>query len=144
MKKSMTPSVFGNAFPTAWDDFDRMLEGFFVPTTRSEFKFNPAVDIEELPNQYLVTLDIPGLNREDIKVEVKDNTLSISGERKREEKEEKPGYTRYERSHGTFERRFTLPETVSGKEVSAKYEDGVLKVTLPKSSESPSHFVDIN
>lgn len=143
MKKSLTPSFLNNSFPSAWNDLDRMFEGFFVPANRTDFKFNPAVDIEELPGNFLVTLDAPGLDKEDIKVEVKDSTLTISGERKREEREEKPGYTRYERSHGTFQRSFTLPETVDAKAVNASYDNGVLKVTLPKTSETPSHTVEI-
>lgn len=91
-------------------------------------EFNPLVDIEENDEMYLVSTDLPGLKKEDIKIDVSGNNLKISGERRREVKEE--GY--YERSAGRFMRSFTLPEHVDAKRIEANFEDGVLRIVLPK------------
>lgn len=96
-----------------------------------------ATDIEENDKEYVIKADVPGMSREDIKLQLMDNMLTITGERNVEKKEEgkdqKPGL--YERSYGKFVRSFTLPKNVSGEGIKASCKDGVLSVVLPKVEE---------
>ncbi|CAL0305231.1 unnamed protein product [Lupinus luteus] len=92
-----------------------------------------AADIKEYPNSYVLVIDMPGLKKGDIKVEVEDdNVLLISGERKREEEKEGVKYLRMERRVGKFMRKFVLPENANTDAVSAVCQDGVLTVTVQK------------
>lgn len=79
-----------------------------------------------------VTCEVPGIKKEDIKVDIKDGALVIKGERKLEKKEEEDKYTRIERTYGSFQRRILLPDNVEQTQIKAAYEDGVLKVSIPK------------
>lgn len=92
----------------------------------------PAVDIKEEEDKFVLHADIPGVNPKDIEVSMEDGALCIKGERKTEKEEEREGYKRIERSHGTFYRRFALPDTAAADRISAKSEHGVLEVTIPK------------
>jgi len=92
--------------------------------------FTPAIDIEEDNGMYMITADLPGVKNEDVKIDVNDRTLRISGERARESRDDANSY--YERSYGRFVRSFNLPEAVDPKKIEAHFEDGVLRVLLPK------------
>ena len=92
----------------------------------------PAVDILENENELVVKADLPDIKFEDMDVHIENGTLTLRGERKFEKQGEKGGYHRVERGYGTFERSFTLPETVDSEHVKADYKNGVLTVTLPK------------
>lgn len=93
----------------------------------------PPVDIMENENALTVKADVPDVKFEDIDVHLENGTLTLRGERKFEKKtDEKGGYHRIERSYGSFERSFTLPDTVDAEHVKAEYANGVLTVTLPK------------
>lgn len=97
-----------------------------------ESPFVPPCDIEEKENFFLVSMDIPGLNKEDIEIEVDNDVLTISGERKKEMSEPVKGLWRTERFSGKFQRSFSLGETIDTKSIEASYETGVLKVKLPR------------
>jgi len=103
----------------------------------------PAVDIQEQGEEYLVSVDLPGLRREDVKVSVKDNVLFISGERRQEHTEEQGNFHLTERAYGSFRRAFTLPRTVESAKIRANYNDGVLKVSLPKAEEAKQREIDV-
>jgi len=92
----------------------------------------PAVDIRETENELIVKADVPDLKFEDIDVRLENGTLTLRGERKFEEKKTEGGWHRVERAYGTFERSFTLPDTVNPEGVKADYKAGTLTVTLPK------------
>src|SRR5579862_8377977 len=92
----------------------------------------PPVDIVENENELIVKADVPDVKFEDIDVKIENGTLTLHGERKFEKTSEKGGYHRLERSYGSFERSFTLPETVDAEHVKAGYSNGTLTVTLPK------------
>lgn len=124
-------------FEDFMNEFDR---GESNALTRAGFDFSPSVDVEEKDNAYLVSADLPGLKKEDIKVELNDNILTISGERTRESKTE-GGYS--ERSYGRFQRTFTLPVQVNSEKIQAHFEDGVLRITLPKAEGARSHSIKI-
>ena len=96
-----------------------------------EQNWAPAIDIEEKDGTYLVKADIPGVNKEDIHLELSDGYLTLKGERKYEHEEKEDNYRRIERTHGTFQRRLKVPEGLTQKDIKAKYSDGVLEVTIP-------------
>jgi len=113
------------------DFFDNFFDSDLLP---SAGKLAPAVDISEHKDKYTVKADLPGLKQEDVKVELDDGVLKISGDRKseREEKDETKKYHYYERTYGAFERRFVLPRDTDAEKIDAKYENGVLTVDIPK------------
>ena len=112
--------------------FDPLLSTEDESATIASSDWVSAVDIKEEDNQFLVVADIPGVAPENIEVKMENGMLSIKGERKEEFKEEKEGYRRIERSCGTFNRRFTLPETADVEGITAKSNNGSLEVTIPK------------
>jgi len=117
-----------SAFPT----FGRELGFPSIPREVSQVA-NTRVDWVETPEAHVFHADVPGLRREEVKVQVTDDgVLNISGERSKEEKEEKDLFSRYERSYGKFARQFRLPSDSKLGEVSAKVDHGVLTVTVPK------------
>ena len=130
-QRSLLPS-----FSNIWEDFfGRDITDF--PSQRMSVSL-PAVNIEEKPDKFLVCLAVPGMKREDFKIEVDHGILSISSEKeeKHEEKDQVGKFTRREFSYQTFKRSFTLPESVKADEVAAKYEDGILTIHLPKREEA--------
>ena len=92
----------------------------------------PAVDIRETENELIFKADVPDIEMKDIDVHMENGTLTIRGERKFKEEGEMGGWHRLERSYGTFERVFALPDTVNPEEVKADYKNGVLTITVPK------------
>ena len=116
---------------TRWfDDIDTWFDtGFF--TDLPERMWRPAIDVEEKDGTYMVRADLPGMNKKDIHVELKDGYLTLRGERKSEHEENKGNFHRIERTYGTFERSFKVPEGVTEKDIHAKYKDGVLELTIP-------------
>jgi HSP20 family protein len=106
--------------------------------------WTPAVDIVETENDLVLTADIPGIKLEDIDIRLENGTLTISGERKFENEEKKGAYHRVERSYGSFQRAFALPDTVDVDKVDAHYENGVLKVTLPKKEIAKPRSIKVN
>lgn len=129
-----------------FEDFTTM-PSFFRPSRSfmdmEQEAFTPPCDIEESNNQYLVSFDIPGMKKEDVKIEVTDNQLIVSGERKEERKEEKANRITEERFHGTFMRSFTLPANVKSDQVEASYENGILKIAIPKTEVSKPKQISI-
>jgi HSP20 family protein len=103
----------------------------------------PQVDITEDDKEYLVKADLPEMKKEEIKVNVEEGVLAVSGERKAEKEEKNKKFHRIERSYGSFMRSFTLPEDANGAKVSAEFKDGVLKVHLPKSPVAKSNAIEV-
>ena len=108
---------------------DTMNRLFTEPNSRP---WVPPVDIRETENELVVKADVPGVKFEDIDVRLENGTLTLRGERKFEETKDQGGWHRVERAYGTFERSFTLPDSVSPEGVKADYKNGTLTVTLPK------------
>ena len=96
-----------------------------------EAAWNPGIDVFERDNRLVTKIDLPGLKKEDIKVEVTDGHLAISGDRKREEEEKGEQFYRCEREYGSFYRAVPLPEGVKFEDVKATFADGVLEVSVP-------------
>lgn len=104
--------------------------------TLSRGIWSPAVDIYETEDDIVLKAELPGISKDDVTVEVKDNILVLKGERKFEKDVKEENYHRMERAYGAFQRSFTLPNIVEKDKVKARYKDGVLEITLPKASES--------
>jgi HSP20 family protein len=103
----------------------------------------PTVDIIEDEKEYVVKADLPEVKKEDVKVTVEDDVLTITGERKVEKEDKGKKYHRLERAYGNFLRSFTLPPGAEGIKVSAEFKDGVLKVHLPKSEKPKTKTVEV-
>ena len=123
--------------------FDNAFGSLLNKDYYEEGRLTPTVDVYEKDDKYVINAEIPGLEKEDIKIDVKDGALSLSGEKKYEEKKEDENYIRVERRYGKFERRFNLPENVDVEKVSANYKNGVLEVTLPKKEEAKPKQIDV-
>jgi len=100
--------------------------------TLSPAKWTPAVDIAEKDDHFLIEADVPGVDPKDIEVSMENGYLTVKGERDSESRDEKDGYSRVERSHGSFYRRFSLPETADSENVSATSNKGVLQIKVGK------------
>jgi HSP20 family protein len=119
---------------TLWNAFD---DKFFDDVLRrapvqGPPSFQPAVDVVESEKAYELTAELPGMKPEEVEVSVDSNVLTLKGERRYEHKDEKKGYTRIERRYGSFQRSFSLPETVNSEAIEAHMEEGVLKLRVPK------------
>lgn len=104
----------------------------------------PAVDIHDKGDGFVLSADLPGVDKDDIEIDVKDGTLTIKGEKKFEEKVPKDNYIRIERSYGKFVRSFTLPNLVDSEKIKASFKDGILELTLPKKEEAKPKQITID
>lgn len=117
------PNIFDDFFKDIWNENQHK---------SGAATFLPSTNVWESEKQFNIELSAPGFNKEDIKVEVEENLMTISGEHKAEEEKTEKTFTRKEFSYGSFKRSFTLPETVNTENINAKYENGILKLELPK------------
>ena len=101
------------------------------------------MEISEDDKEYLVKADLPEMKKQDVKVNVENGVLSISGDRKSEKEEKKKKYHRIERSYGTFLRTFTLPDDADATRIAAEFKEGVLKVHLPKSPAAKPKAIEV-
>jgi HSP20 family protein len=124
-----SPFAGFESFPGVKAFEETMSRLFTEPSNRP---WMPPVDIKETDHELVLKADVPDVKFEDIDVHLENGTLTLRGERKFEKNEDKGGYHRIERSYGTFERSFDLPDTVQVDGVKADYKNGVLTVTLPK------------
>jgi HSP20 family protein len=119
-------------------EIDRMFDDFFRSPSMStdvDCDFMPRVNIRDSKDNVELTFELAGIDKKDIKVSVKDNTLTVSGERKFERKDEKDNYVRSEIFSGSFSRSFNLPDTVDADRITADYRNGMLVVTVAKLEE---------
>ena len=105
--------------------------------------WNPSVDIYENKDQIVLEAELPGMKQEDFDLSIENNVITLRGERKFEKTDETDNYHRVERSYGAFTRSFTLPQTVSAEGATAEYNDGVLRVTLPKREETKPRRIQV-
>lgn len=103
----------------------------------------PPVDILEQPDAIRITVEVPGVRPEDVKISLEGNVLTIHGQKQQVAEEKTERVHRYERTYGVFERRFTLPATVDAKNIKASYDQGVLTVTLPKMAEAQPRQIQV-
>lgn len=120
----LTPFVFNDLFRpwNEWFDNENLWQGFSMP----------AVNISETKDVYKVSMAAPGLKKEDFKIEVEDNLITISSEKEEEKEEKEKKYSRKEYNYSSFSRCFTLPKEVNKEKIVAKYEGGILHLEIPK------------
>ena len=159
VKHDTSPARRHGGIWTTLDDMERMMEetihrpflfdfGFrpisrFLHDLRVDAEINPYVDIYTLGNEVVMKAELPGMKREDISVNVIDNTLTISGEKKNEEKVERKDYLRLESSYGTFNRTLHLPDGCITDKVTATFKDGVLEVRVPRTGSGTAKTITI-
>jgi HSP20 family protein len=133
---------------TIQNEMNRLFNTFFnesTPTGRgAQARWLPAMDLIETGDHYVLRADLPGLSDEDVNVELEDNVLTISGERKIEREQEQAGYHRLERAFGAFSRSLTLPDGVDADGVEAHFDRGVLEVRIAKPEQKKPRRVQIN
>ncbi|MGF1669646.1 MAG: Hsp20/alpha crystallin family protein [Balneolaceae bacterium] len=145
MKKQSEPS----AIDTMRREMDRFFDDLVPFSWRKENggrmidSWSPNTDLTEDDDKFIVKMDIPGMNKDNIEVNYQDNRLIITGERKEEEEEEKKDFIRKERYHGSFYRSFTLPKAIKEDQIKAKFKEGVLTVNLPKTEISKPKTVKV-
>ena len=105
--------------------------------------WSPAVDVYEDENEFVIKVELPGINRDDVKVSVNENTLSISGERRVDNEDKRDNYHRIERSYGQFYRSFTLPPNINTEAIGAQFKDGILRLALPKKEEAKPKQIEV-
>jgi HSP20 family protein len=103
----------------------------------------PSVDISEGKDEFVVKVELPGVSRNDVKITLQENVLTISGEKKHESESRDRNYHRVERSYGSFSRSFRMPSLVKGDKIDAHYKDGILTINLPKAEEAKSKEIEI-
>ncbi len=132
---------------TIQNEMNRLFNNLFdAPTGRSNGtsrRWMPAMDLVETSDHYVLRADLPGMGDEDVNVQLEDNVLTISGERKTEQHTEQEGYHRLERAFGGFSRSLTLPDGVDPASVQAHFDRGVLEITIPKPEQKKPRQVQI-
>ncbi len=130
------------------DEIDRLFEDFF-PVKSGERRdylaevWAPAIDIYETKDDVVVKAELPGMNKEDIKINIVDNSLVIEGEKKQEKEVKEENYYRVERRYGVFRRAIEIPVPVKTENVEATYKDGVLEIKLPKKEEAKPKEIEV-
>jgi HSP20 family protein len=129
-------------------EMNRLFDGFFGTrqgngSGRSLRRWIPSMDLVEADDELVLRADLPGVSDDDIEIEIRDNVLTISGERRSEHEEKNESFYRAERAFGSFSRSLTLPDGVDPDAVTAKSDDGVLEVRVPKPAERKPHRVAI-
>lgn len=121
--------------------FDTMLGRY--PKERAEGFWSPLVDVEETKDNIIARVELPGMKKEDIKVTLVDNILTVSGERKHSAEEKGKTYYRIERAYGKFQRTVELPTEVVADKAKATYKDGILELVIPKSEKAKEKEITI-
>jgi HSP20 family protein len=128
-------------------EMNRMLDTFFRGGVADDGSFgsfwSPPVDVREREDTYLVEVELPGLTKDDVKITMENNILTILGEKKQEKEEKRGDYHRSERVYGSFQRSFTLPSSVKNDKIEAQYKNGILTVTLPKVEEAKPKAIEV-
>jgi HSP20 family protein len=138
------PSRYMDPFQAFRGEMDRLFDDFLgglptFPNLRQSFTaaqvLTPALDVKETEKELVVKADLPGIDEKDVHLTLQDGVLTMRGEKKSERKDERENYHLVERSHGSFQRSIRLPETIDEDKVEARFDKGVLTVTVPKRPE---------
>lgn len=126
-------------------EIDRMFDRFRGGTSDDSGveTWIPTVDIVERDTAYHIKAELPGVDKNDVKITVQNDVLTIRGEKKKESEKKNDNYHRVERSFGVFQRSFTLPTSVQSDKIEASYDNGVLSVVLPKSEEEKPKQIEV-
>ena len=134
---------------TMQNRINRMFNAPYWPAGRMDDKtgmgmWNPAVDLYEKDDHFVIKAELPGVDKKDIAIDLKDRVLTLSGERSYENEVKEENYYRRERSYGTFQRAFTLPADVDSDKIKAEFKDGLLQIEVPKPEQQKPKQVTIH
>ena len=129
-------------------ELNRIFDNFFrgdvaEPADMLRSTWAPSVDIRERDNDYLVNVELPGVSKDDVKITLQDNILTVRGEKNQEKESKESKYHRVERVYGSFQRSFALPAAVKAEKIDASYKDGILTVSLPKAEEAKPKQIEV-
>ena len=124
--------------------WDRIFEDWSPEVLEKEKTWMPAFDISENDKEYTLTAEMPGIDPEELDITLSDGVLTVKGEKKQEKEEKGENYHRIERSYGSFQRSFHIPEKVKTEKVDATYKDGVLKLKLEKDEKNETKKITVN
>ncbi len=142
----MAITRYSNRTLNPWAEFDALLNrvtGSRYGVTSGRTEFMPPVNVSENGEYLRLEAELPGLREEDIEIEFENNILTIRGEKTEEREEEEERFHVWERQYGSFQRSFTLPRSVRGDDITAKFENGILTVMLPKTPEAKGRKIHI-
>jgi HSP20 family protein len=130
-------------------EFKQIFDRFFAGEGNDQSnmvtsEWQPRVDVREEKDRFIIQADIPGLDPKDIEIHMENGVLTVKGERKAESKEATTQYTRIERAHGLFHRRFALPDSAHADGISASGKNGVLEIVIPKRPETTPRRISVN
>ncbi len=147
MRYQITPwTKVRNNSSSSFTDIERYMDEFFNAWNRPldhQKDFSPACDITETKSHFIVNVDLPGVKKSDVNIEVNNGILTISGERRNELNQNDGAESYYERTYGTYKRSFNLPESVDPESIEANFENGVLSVALPKAKAKQARKIEI-
>ena len=132
------PGRFNRLFDDPFFSLDRMADESGLGS------WNPAVDLYEKDDHYMIKAELPGVDKNDIKIDLKDRLLTLSGERTYDNEVKEENYYRRERSYGKFQRAFTLPADVDSDKIKAEFKDGVLEIEVPRPEEKKAKQVTVH
>lgn len=130
--------------PGLRNEIDRLFADFFERPSGDFGRFTPPADLYETDEAYNVEMELPGFSRDDVSVTIEQGMLTIAGRRAREESGEDENYHLRERSVGRFSRSFSVPASIEAEEVEARFDEGLLKVTLPKAEEARTRKIEVD
>lgn len=133
--------------PTLQNEINRLFDGMLPATEREEtgfFNWQPSVDTIEKDHAIEIRAELPGVKKDDISIDVRNNVLTLSGERSYDEDVNEENFYRKERFYGRFQRAFTLPDNVDADNIDAHFNEGVLKITVPKTEESQKKQITVH
>ena len=126
------------------DEVNRVFDTLLTGTPAAREGWVPVCDVRETETDFVVRAELPGVKREEVKINLINNTLVIRGEKKQEVEEKKGNWHHVERTYGSFERTFTLPSAVAQERIKARFLDGVLEVMIPKAEEARPKEIKID
>jgi HSP20 family protein len=127
------------------NDVDSFFDDFFNTAALDERKqeISPRINVEENENEWVISAELPGVTKEDVKVNFQDGVLTISGEKKFEKEDKDKNYHRVERSYGKFSRSMRISTPIVSDKINAEYKDGILTISLPKAEEAKPKLIDV-
>jgi HSP20 family protein len=129
---------------TLQSELSRLMSGMLEGNGRASQTWVPALDVWETPSEVVYAFDLPGIPEDRIRIEVKDDNLTVSAEREKVDDTSENGFYRFERRYGTFARAVGLPQGVDQDNIAARYENGVLEVRVPKPEEQKPRKIELS
>jgi len=131
-------------FPLVHEGIDRIFDNIFTSDNQEGSAWSPRVDVVEFEDKFEFTSELPGMSKEDIKLEMQNTSVTISGDKRFEHEKTDKNYYIGERTYGSFRRSFQLPSHVDAKQINAEFNNGVLKMDIPKLEEAKPKQIEIN